>query len=43
MLRALRQRDLIRLAGGHLRLTRPGMLVSDAIIANLFPDLPAEG
>jgi oxygen-independent coproporphyrinogen-3 oxidase len=40
MLRALRQRDLIRLAGGRLRLTRPGMLVSDAIIANLFADLP---
>lgn len=40
MIRALRQRDLIRISGGRLRLTRPGMLVSDAIIGNLFPEAP---
>jgi len=40
MIRALRQRDLVRISGGHLRLSRPGMLVSDAIIGNLFPEAP---
>jgi len=38
MLQALRQGDLIRISGGYLRLTRPGMLISDTIISNLFPD-----
>ncbi len=38
LLQALRQNDLIRISGGYLRLTRPGMLVSDTIIGSLFPD-----
>ena len=38
MIHALRQNDLIRISGGYLRLSRTGMLVSDAILANLFSD-----
>lgn len=38
MLQALRQNELIRISGGYLRLSRMGMLISDTIIGNLFPD-----
>jgi oxygen-independent coproporphyrinogen-3 oxidase len=38
VLTALRNRDLIRISGGFVRLTRQGMLVSNAILAHL--DVP---
>jgi oxygen-independent coproporphyrinogen-3 oxidase len=39
LLGALRQKELIRIQGGHLRLTRQGMLVSNLVIGRfLFPD-----
>jgi len=40
LIRALRQNELIRISGGHLRLSKTGMLVSDTILANLFGDEP---
>lgn len=52
LIQALHENGLIRIRNGYLRLTRSGMLVSNAIIANLFErtetmlarePLPAEG
>ena len=36
LIQALHENGLIRIRNGYLRLTRSGMLVSNAIIANLF-------
>lgn len=36
IIKALRQNDLIRISGGYLRLSRTGMLVSDAILSHFI-------
>ena len=38
MVQALRQHELVRISKGYLWLTKTGMLVSDAILANFFGD-----
>ena len=38
MVQALRQHELVRISKGYLWLTKTGMLVSDAILANFFAD-----
>ncbi|MEW5772281.1 MAG: radical SAM family heme chaperone HemW [Thermodesulfobacteriota bacterium] len=40
LVQALRQKELIRLSGGHLRLTKAGMLVSNTILSHLLDRLP---
>jgi oxygen-independent coproporphyrinogen-3 oxidase len=40
LIQALRQKELIRLSGGHLRLTKAGMLVSNTILAHILDRLP---
>jgi len=40
LIQALRQKELIRLSGGQLRLTRAGMLVSNTILAHILDRLP---
>lgn len=39
LVQALRQKELVRLSGGRLRLTKAGMLVSNAILAHILDRL----